>query len=104
VTDDLGAVSLIVTQEVEATDPPDPPPPGAITLTAEGRKVRGRNVVDLTWSGGTVPFSVLRDDVTITSDLSGNTYTDNTGQRGGVTYVYKVCDDRDCSNTATVVY
>ena len=102
VTDDLGAVSLTVTQDVEVTDPPPPPPPGAITLTAEGRKVRGRHVVDLSWSGGTAPFSVVRDGTTTIVDTY--TYTDDIGQRGKATYVYQVCDDTDCSNTATVVY
>ena len=78
---------------------------GSLVLTADGRKVRGRHVIDLSWTGGTDPFTLTRDGTALPINPSGTSYTDVTGNRGGATYVYEVCDknNNECSS-ATVVY
>jgi titin len=77
----------------------------AITLTASGRKVQGVHVIDLSWSGAAGTVSVLRDSVTIATTAS-SAYTDNTGNKGARTYVYRVCltGTSTCSNDAVVVF
>ena len=77
---------------------------GGFTLNANGYKVKGRQRVDLDWSGGGAgPFQVYRDGTLIESAAS-SPYTDDIGARGGGTYVYQVCDGGNCSNSATVVF
>jgi PKD repeat protein len=75
-----------------------------ISLTATGYKVKGRNTVDLTWSGSS-SVHVYRNGTPIAT-ASGSSYTDSTGDRGGATYGYQVCDTGTgtCSNTVTVVF
>ncbi|HET7387441.1 MAG TPA: PKD domain-containing protein [Nocardioidaceae bacterium] len=78
----------------------------SITLTATGYKNRGRNTVDLSWTGAAATVDVYRDGGVITT-VKGMSYTDNTGDRGSATYTYKVCDagsTTSCSNTFTVVF
>ena len=81
--------------------PPSPP----IALTASGRKVQGVHVIDLAWSGAGGAVNVIRDSVTITT-TSLSSYTDNTGNKGGRTYLYRVClaGTSTCSNDAVVVF
>jgi PKD repeat protein len=101
VTDDGGATGSDA-QDVTVTEPT-----GGITLTATGYKVRGRQNVDLTWSGATsTNVDVYRDGAIIASTPNDGAYTDNINQVGGGSYVYQVCEEgtSTCSNTATVVF
>jgi serine protease len=76
------------------------------TLSASGTKVRGVQVVTLSWSGTKASVDVYRDNAIIAPSVSGGSYTDNTGNKGGGSYTYKVCeaDTTTCSNEVTVVF
>ena len=86
--------------------------PSAITLTATGYKVQGRQRVDLIWTGATSStVKIKRDGVTIATvandpDPNPNSYTDNINKRGGGSYAYQVCasETGPCSDTATVTF
>jgi PKD repeat protein len=80
---------------------------GAITLSTNGFKVRGRQSVDLTWSNATgTNVDVYRDGNRIATTANDGAYNDDIGARGGATYVYQVCNEgsSDCSNTSTVIF
>jgi PKD repeat protein len=100
VTDD-GGKSDAASQNVTVTDGSS----GGFSLSADGYKVRGRNTVDLTWSGASGSnVDVYRDGNIVVTTANNGEYTDNIGARGGATYVYEVCEagTSNCSNTATV--
>ncbi len=79
---------------------------GGIALTANGYKVKGVQHADLSWSGAAGAVDVFRDGNLIAGGVSGSTYTDNIGVKGGGSYVYQVCEagGGPCSNTANVVF
>lgn len=83
------------------------PPPADITLTLSGSKSRGKHVIDLTWSGTTkTNVDIFRDgDPPVTVTDTGS-YTDNTGNRGGRTYTYQVCEagTSTCSAVESVTF
>jgi subtilisin family serine protease len=84
------------------------PVPGSFDLAASGRKVRGWQVVDLSWSGSSATsFDVWRDGSKIAT-VSGTSTIDELGVKGGGSvYVYKVCEagsTSTCSNEVTVVF
>ena len=106
-------VTLIVTDNGGATNSTShsvsvtaPPPPGSFTLSASGRKMKGVNTVDLTWSGNSTSVDVYRGPAPIATRVLGSTYTDNTNSKGGASYTYKVCNagTNTCSNEVTVVF
>jgi subtilisin len=102
VTDDDGATGS-TSQNVTVTAPSG----GGISLTATGYKVKGRQSVDLAWSGATsTNVDVYRDGVKITTTANDGAHTDNIGKVGGGSYTYKVCEagTSTCSNEATVVF
>jgi hypothetical protein len=76
------------------------------TLTARGRRNKGSQVVDLTWSGmsGT-SLDVYRNSTKWATPNDG-AETDAPGKKGGGSYTYKVCaaGTTTCSNTATVTF
>ncbi len=77
---------------------------GGINLFVVGYKVKGVKHGDLTWSGsagGTV--EVWRDGALITTIADNGAYTDVTGQKGGGSTTWQVCEagNGTCSNTAT---
>jgi len=83
-----------------------PPPSTAFTLSATGYKVKGLQKADLTWSGNTA-VDIYRYDVSIGSNLTGGSYTDNIDNRGGGTYKYQACESGNtskCSNKETVIF
>ena len=80
--------------------------PGAITLSAHGRRVQGRHTVDLSWSPVTsANIDIYRDGVKIATVANNGAYKDVIGVRGGnARYTYKVCEaaTQNCSNEVTV--
>ena len=106
---DSGGLNTVrqVTVTVNATAPvPVPPSNGGGTLSARGRKVKGLQTVDLSWSGvnGT-SLDVYRGG-TKWSTANDGYETDAINKKGSATYTYKVCaaGTDTCSNTATVVF
>lgn len=78
-----------------------------ITLQADGYKLKGEHHVDLTWSGAT-DVDVYRDG-TIVAEVTGSSYTDVTGAKGGGSYTHQVCTvDSDgveaCSDEVTTQF
>jgi PKD repeat protein len=80
----------------------------AISLDADGYKVKGKQFIDLIWSGaGAANVDIVRDDTVIaTVANSDGAYTDDTGDKGGATYVYRICEEGSdiCSDDAIVVF
>ena len=81
---------------------------GAITLSLAGSKVKGVHHVDLTWGGATTSsVDIFRNGVKIETTSNDGAYTDNTGNKGGASYSYKVCETGSttvCSPTRTIVF
>ena len=78
--------------------------PGGLSLTATGYKVKGLQMVDLSWSGSNGSLiDVYRDGNLIAMNLSGNTYTDNIGINGNGSYQYQVCEAGNPSNCSATV-
>jgi hypothetical protein len=76
-------------------------------LSATGYKVRGRQMVDLTWSGATgTNVDIYRDGNKVATVANNGNYTDNINKVGGGSYTYQVCeaDTNVCSNTVTVTF
>jgi PKD repeat protein len=102
VTDNVGKTgtgSKFVT--VTQTDP------SQITLTATGGKNKGRQYVNLTWTGATSDnVDIYRDGAFLITVENTGSYTDDLNKVGGGTYVYRVCEAETstCSNDATVVF
>ncbi len=80
----------------------------SITLSVEAYKVKGVKHVDLTWSGAIGSnVDILRDGGEIVETPNDGDYTDNTGQKGGGSYDYQVCEANsltECSNIATAQF
>ena len=95
-----GSVSVTVTiTQASGGDP--------ISLSGSGYKVKGVKFVDLTWSGATsTTVDVFRDGAKITTMANDGAYTDNTGEKGGGSYTYKVCEAGTavCSANVTIVF
>jgi len=78
-----------------------------ITLGAVGYKQQGVKIADLTWSGASsTNVNVYRNNVVVATTPNDGAYTDNTGQRGGGSNTYRVCEagTSTCSNSVTVSY
>lgn len=64
-----------------------------ILLEADGRRDRGRHVVDLSWVGATSDeVDIHRDLQLLTTTANDGTYTDAIGVRASGTYAYQVCE------------
>jgi subtilisin family serine protease len=86
---------------------PPPPPPGGIVLAAVGYKVKGVKTADLTWTGATsTNVDVRRDGVLVVTTPNDGFHTDSTGQKGGGSHTYQVCEagTTTCSNTVNVSF
>jgi serine protease len=101
VTDDDGAtdaVSQSVTVSAEAS---------GIVLSGTGYKTRGFKIADLTWTGATsTSVDVYRDGSVVATTANNGAYTDNTGQKGGGSHTYRVCEagTSTCSGNVTVSF
>lgn len=79
----------------------------AISLTSSGYKSRGVHHIDLDWSGATGgSVDIVRDGAVLTTTANDGAYTDNTGNKGGRTYIYAVCESGTsvCSDDSIVVF
>ena len=82
-----------------------PPPSNEFTLATSGYKVKGFHNIDLSWIGSEASiFDVKIDGIDIATDISGNSYTDSTSNKGAGSYTYQICEANSsiCSNTSTV--
>ncbi|HEX6929508.1 MAG TPA: S8 family serine peptidase [Gammaproteobacteria bacterium] len=71
---------------------PDPEP-GTLDLSANAYKVKGKQRVDLSWSGATSSsVDIFRDGGKIVTTANDGAYTDNLNVKGGGSYTYKVCE------------
>jgi len=79
-----------------------------ILMSANGYKIKGRQNVDLTWSGATsINVDIVRDgDVVANVANELGEHTDNIGSKGGATYSYAVCEAGTsiCSEDTMVVF
>jgi PKD repeat protein len=83
------------------------PSTGGFSLTANGYKVKGVHHVDLSWDGATTTnVDIYRNGSEIATTTNDGAYTDDTGNRGGATYTYQVCEagTGTCSNAVTVEF
>jgi hypothetical protein len=72
-----------------------------------GYKVRGKNMVDLSWRGATSNnVDIYRNSALIANTTNDGFYTDSPGSHGHASYTYKVCEagSATCSNQATVTF
>ena len=80
-----------------------PPPAGDITLDASTGRAKGKNYVNLTWTGAsTSSVDVYRNGSLITTTSNDGAYQDRFRTYGSFTY--KVCDQgtNNCSSEVTV--
>jgi len=89
--------------------PPPPPPPSNLVLSGVNYKVKGVQMVDLSWqpnnSGNTI--DILRDASLLVSVADSGAYTDTTdikGNRGSFDYQVCVQQTGECSNVLTIVF
>lgn len=79
--------------------------PPEIVLRADGRRVRGRHSVDLSWHGPTAAeIDVYRDGELLATVPNAGSYLDRIRAVGPGSYSYQVCvaGSTDCSDPATV--
>jgi subtilisin len=104
----LNVGRLIGSREIADLPPepePEPEPEPVIQLSANGYKIRSRQMVDLSWSGGTAAYSISRNGQTIATGVTGTSHTDDIGAKGGGSYLYLVIDANGAqSNTVTVTF
>ena len=82
-----------------------PPPSGDINLTTNGYRAKGKNKVDLSWSGAsTSSVDIYRNGTLRTTTSNDGTYTDSFRTYGSFTY--KVCDQGtdNCSDESSVSF
>lgn len=77
-----------------------------LTLSANGYKSKGSQVVDLSWANSTADMTIYRDGSEVISVSGVTTYTDALNVKGGGIYDYQVCETgtTTCSATVTVVF
>jgi serine protease len=82
------------------------PAAASVSLSANGYKVKGKQKVDLSWSGAGTTVYIIRDGITIAQLVPQSSFTDNIDLKGSATYVYSVCntDSPDCSDEVVVVF
>lgn len=82
-----------------------PPPSGDISLTTNGYRAKGKNKVDLSWSGAsTSSVDIYRNGTLRTTTSNDGAYTDSFRTSGSFTY--KVCDQGtdNCSDESSVSF
>ena len=84
------------TASPEPSPTSSPAPPTTITATVTTTKQKGFNVANVQWSGSVGTASVYVNDSLVGTSATGS-FTHVTGQKGGMTLVYQVCDSNGCS-------
>lgn len=82
-------------------------PGSLISASAQGYKVKGQQVVDLSWSGATgASVDILRNGSVINTVSNSGSYTDQTGVKGSASYRYQVCESgsSNCSDEINVIF
>ncbi len=101
VTDDDGATDAISKNVTVSAA-------SAINLSASGYKNKGINTTNLSWSGASGSnVRVFRDGGVVITTVNDGSHIDSTGDKGGRTYIYKVCEvlpSTKCSNEVTLVF
>ncbi|MDT8320814.1 MAG: S8 family serine peptidase [Xanthomonadales bacterium] len=65
----------------------------AVTLGVNAYKVKGTQTADLSWSGATsTNVDVYRDGSIVATTANDGAHTDSTGQKGGGSAVYQLCE------------
>ena len=80
-----------------------PPPAGDVTLDASAYRSKGKNKVDLSWSGAsTANVDIYRNGSLYRTTANDGAYTDSFRTYGS--YTYSVCDEatNNCSSEVTV--
>ncbi|MBS3750703.1 MAG: S8 family serine peptidase [Anaerolineales bacterium] len=80
---------------------------GDFTLSVSAYKVRGTQYADLTWSGATsTNVDIYRDGSVVATTENDGAHTDTTGQKGGGSAIYQVCEagTSTCSNEVTATW
>ncbi|HUG98602.1 MAG TPA: S8 family serine peptidase [Gammaproteobacteria bacterium] len=80
---------------------------GGITLSVNAYKVRGVQTADLTWDGATsTNVDVYRNGSLVATTANDGFHTDSTGQKGGGSAVYQICEagTTTCSGEVTAVW
>ena len=82
---------------------------GALIVETSGYKDKGVHIVDLTWTGvSSTNVDIYRYNEQIaTSSPNNGAYTAITGNKGGGSYTYRVCEAGSttaCSNPVTVTF
>ncbi len=74
-----------------------------VTLDVTAYKVRGTQYADLSWSGlASSDVDIRRNGVVIDTTANNGTYTDSTGNKGGGSADYQVCETDMTTCTAVV--
>ncbi len=79
----------------------------SVDLSAFGYKEKGRQRVDLSWSGATgLNVDIYRDGALLTTTANDGDHTDSIGKRGGGSYSYVLCEigGGACSDPVPVVF
>lgn len=103
VTDNDGAIGS-TSQEVTVSSGTSG---GDISLSVNAYKVRGTQYADLTWSGASsTNVDVYRNGSMVATTANDGEHTDSTGQKGGGSATYQVCEagTSTCSNDVTVIW
>jgi hypothetical protein len=78
--------------------------PSGILLSARGYKVKGKQRVDLTWSGAAgANVDVFRNDAKLVTTANDGAYTDNINKNGSGSYRYRVCEAGTSTCSAEVL-
>ncbi len=77
-----------------------------LSLSTNGYKVQGGHHVDLAWVGAD-PVDVWRDGNIVATGVSGGSFTDAIGNKGGGSYLHRVCaagGTTECSASVTTTF
>ena len=86
-------------------DPEPDPEPETLTVSTTPYKVKGRQHVDVRWAGFSSSVDIYRSSTRIaTGTANDGFYTDVIGNRGGGSYLYRVCETNTtvCSESIAV--
>ena len=106
-------VTLTVTDDGSATDSDShevtvtKPSSGGIELSLTAYKVRGTQNADLTWNGASsTNVDIYRNGTVVATTENDGAHTDTTGNKGGGSAVYKVCEagTDTCSPEVTAIW